>query len=225
MSDLLLVPTEPELRLLRPRLGRSASGNQPASRWTIALCGFGLVAAAARTAMLIAQHRPQQALLVGIAGALSDSATIGSAYAFDRVICDGIGVGSDADYLAAAEIGWNQWTGDAPDHAIGDEIELANQANLAHAAPGRTLLSVCAASAHRQHAAQRQQRYPQAFAEDMEGFGVALACQLAGVPLRIVRGISNHAGDRNLSKWQIEESLTAAAELAGTLMTAVEQAP
>jgi futalosine hydrolase len=223
MRHLLLVPTEPELRLLRPRLGLSASGHHPASRWTIALCGFGLVAAAARTAMLIAQHRPQQALLVGIAGALNDSAAIGSAYMFDRVICDGIGVGSDADYLAAAEIGWNQWAGDVPGQAIGDEIELVSQPNLAHAASGGALLSVCAASAHRQHAAQRQSRYPEALAEDMEGFGVAMACQLAGVPLRIVRGISNRAGDRNLAKWQIEESLTAAAELAGTLMAAVEQ--
>ena len=51
-------------------------------------------------------------------------------------------------------------------------------------------------------------------AEDMEGFGVALACRLGGVPLGIVRGISNDAGDRDKSRWQIPAALTAAAELA-----------
>ena len=79
MSYLLLIPTEPELRLLRPRLGPLALSDRMAGQWTIALCGFGLVAAAARTAMLIAQQRPQQVMLVGIAGALSDTAAIGSA--------------------------------------------------------------------------------------------------------------------------------------------------
>ncbi len=229
MSHLLLIPTEPELRLLRPRLGPLAGDGHVVGQWTIALCGFGLVAAAARTAMLIAQQRPQQVLLVGIAGALSDSAAIGSAYTFERVVCDGIGVGSDSDYLAAGEIGWNQWAGEGAVSAIGDEIELASGAQNGHtadgsatesrspAATGATLLSVCAASAHQRQAQQRQQRYPAAIAEDMEGFGVAMACKLAGVPLQIVRGISNCAGDRELKRWQIQEALAAAAERASAL--------
>lgn len=223
MSHLLLVPTESELRRLRPRLRSHVGDEHATGRWTIALCGFGQVAAAARTALLIAKHHPQQVLLVGIAGALRDDVTIGAAYTFDRVLCDGIGVGSDADYLAAAEIGWKQWAGDNPGGAIGDEIELACSTPVGDLA-GATLLSVCAASAHRQQAAQRQLRYPEAVAEEMEGFGVAMACKLAGVPLRIVRGISNHAGNRNLAEWQIEEALAAAAELASELIAA-EEAP
>jgi len=222
MSHLLLIPTEPELRLLRPRLQRLAGDDRAMGQWTIALCGFGLVAAAARTGMLIAQHRPQQVLLVGIAGALRDSAAIGSAYTFERVLCDGIGVGGDADYLAAAQIGWNQWAGEDPGSAIGDQIELTSDTRAGQTRPGAALLSVCAASAHPRQAEQRQQRYPEAIAEEMEGFGVAMACRLAGVPLRIVRGISNHAGNRNLAQWQIEKSLTAAAELASELIAAEE---
>ena len=62
-----------------------------------------------------------------------------------------------------------------------------------------------------------------AIAEDMEGFGVAMACKLAGVPLRIVRGISNRAGDRDLTQWQIEEALAAAAERASALIAAAEE--
>jgi nucleoside phosphorylase len=48
----------------------------------------------------------------------------------------------------------------------------------------------------------------------MEGFGVALACHAAGIPLAIVRGISNRAGDRRVSSWAISPALQAAAELA-----------
>ena len=47
----------------------------------------------------------------------------------------------------------------------------------------------------------------------MEGFAVAVACRLAGVPLKIIRGISNHAGDRQHSRWKITEALLSAAAL------------
>jgi futalosine hydrolase len=52
----------------------------------------------------------------------------------------------------------------------------------------------------------------------MEGFAVAAACRLAGVPLDIVRGISNTAGDRDTSGWQIEAACRAAAALAVMLL-------
>ncbi len=45
--------------------------------------------------------------------------------------------------------------------------------------------------------------FPDAMAEDMEGFGVALACRFAEVPLSIVRGFSNWVGDRNHSNWKV----------------------
>ncbi len=47
-------------------------------------------------------------------------------------------------------------------------------------------------------------------AEDMEAFAVALACQLHSIDLTVVRGISNLAGDRDKSRWQIRQSLAQA---------------
>jgi futalosine hydrolase len=55
-------------------------------------------------------------------------------------------------------------------------------------------------------------------AEDMEGFAVALACRLVGVPLDIVRGISNDAGDRDKVRWQVPQALRAAADLAALIL-------
>jgi futalosine hydrolase len=85
------------------------------------------------------------------------------------------------------------------------------------------LLTACAASADAADVAVRRRLFPTAVAEDMEGFGVALACRLAGVPLAIVRGISNDAGDRDKRRWQIGPALEAAASLARTFIAAAGQ--
>jgi len=89
---------------------------------------------------------------------------------------------------------------------IGDRIQMR--------AGNRVLVSCCAASANAAEAESRRRANPEAVAEDMEGFAVALSCRLAGVPLTIIRGISNVAGDREHANWQIEPALRAAAELA-----------
>ncbi|NBP89418.1 MAG: futalosine hydrolase, partial [Planctomycetia bacterium] len=59
-------------------------------------------------------------------------------------------------------------------------------------------------------------------AEDMEGFAVALACRLAGVPCQIIRGISNRAGDRDKAHWQIEPALRAVAKQAKAVLENVD---
>ena len=59
----------------------------------------------------------------------------------------------------------------------------------------------------------------------MEGFAVALACRLAGVPLLIVRGISNTAGDRDTIRWQIEAALAAAAHLTLRILDELQPEP
>jgi futalosine hydrolase len=139
--------------------------------------------------------------LLGIAGSLSDNATIGSAIQFGNVYCDGIGVGQGATHRSAMDMGWHQWP---QEPKIEDAIQLSTLEHE-HALPG--LVSVLAASATPSEAAWRRSRFPLAHAEDMEGFGVAAACKLANVPLMIVRGISNRAGDRDHAQWNIAGSL------------------
>jgi futalosine hydrolase len=41
--------------------------------------------------------------------------------------------------------------------------------------------------------------------ENMEGAAVAQVCALHGVPFLEVRGISNHTGDRDLSRWDVRK--------------------
>lgn len=215
-KTLVLVPTDTERRQLAPALANALDG-----RGRLELCGFGPVAAAARTAALVAAHAPDRVLLVGIAGRLDDTLGIGKAYRFERVACHGVGAGTGNAFAPAAALGWSQWPGDpaAPDAAVGDVIELpATSGGAGPGASGDLLLTACAASATVDDVASRRKIFPAATAEDMEGFGVALACRLAAVPLAIVRGISNDAGDRDHARWQVRPALAAAAAVAALIL-------
>lgn len=223
---LVLVPTDLERRELA---GPLAAALGDAGR--IELCGFGPVAAAALTAGLLARHSPERVLLVGLAGRLDERLAIGSAHRFTSVACYGVGAGSGDGFETAGALGWPHWPGEPGDSAvaIGDRIECdARPATDLPASdlPGAGLLvTACAASASPAEAALRRTAFPGGVAEDMEGFGVALACRLAGVPFDIVRGISNTAGDRDKGRWQIGPALAAAADLATRLVTAMPTPP
>ncbi|SVA05412.1 uncharacterized protein METZ01_LOCUS58266, partial [marine metagenome] len=200
---LLLVPTKTELQHLTKRPGFAL--HSPCE-----LCGFGPVSAAARTSSLIAKYRPDRVILTGIAGTF-DRVTlpIGTAAVFPRVVMHGIGVGSDSEYTPAGAAGFRQWSGNGTNDTIGDQLPLATAATPTVG----PLLTCCSASSSPKDANLRLKSSPDVSAEDMEGFGVALACRLASVPLAIARGISNQVGDRRMDHWQIPQALDAAWEL------------
>jgi futalosine hydrolase len=204
---LLLVPTELERARLEDR------GGWPAGLAQVECCGFGRVAPAARTAALSTLLRPARALLVGIAGTYDPAAwPVGSAAEFAAVALDGVGVGRGAELVPPRELGFPQWPGEPGAAARGidplyDRLALAVPGGAA-CAP--LVLTTCAASANPAEARERRARFPEAAAEDMEAFAVALACALAGVELRVVRGISNAVGERDPSRWRIPSALEAA---------------
>lgn len=206
MDTLILVPTELE----RVRLARSLDAE-------LELCGFGPIAAAARGAELLARHRPTRVLLVGIAGSFdTDLVAIGAASTFERVHGDGVGVASEGRFLGPRELGLPQLPALEGDAAVHDTVDL-------HAPEGTargTLLTAPTASSDPVEARARRERVPDATAEDMEAFGVALACHRARTPLCVVRGISNAVGDRDHARWRIDEALAAAATLAAHALDA-----
>jgi futalosine hydrolase len=203
---LVLVPTDLELASL-VELGGLDGGLA-----IVRTCGFGPVAAAARTAGCIAELHPARVLLVGIAGTYDARVlALGQAVEFDSVALDGIAAGDRGASIGAESKRFAQWPGSGSLAPIHDRIALGAPRG---GAPSRMLLSVCAASSSREQADARRRRFDGAIAEDMEAFGVALACALDGVPLRVVRGVSNLAGDGDHSRWQIARALESARELA-----------
>ncbi|MFG0254362.1 MAG: hypothetical protein ACF787_04595 [Rhodopirellula sp. JB053] len=160
------------------------------------------------------------------------SCRVGAAYWFGDVLCDGIGVGEGSDHVSAGELGWPHLVPENGGSEIGDRIKLELPTGVDGRHDRRCLVTGCAASADQRMASVRAQRAQRvlrnsepsqnsvAVAEDMEGFGVALACSIATVPLSIVRGISNIAGDRNHASWRIDEAIdSVVTELAALLGT------
>ena len=193
--NLILVPTSLE----RDRLGGIGPG-----RGLVELCGFGPVAAAARAAALLAHLAPRRVLLVGIAGTLDPARLpVGAASTFDEVRLEGVGAGEGAGLVGPAELGFPQW--EDRGGQVTDRLPLVGR-------EGRTLLTVCAASRGADQTGRRAAGG--ALAEDMEAFGVALACRAAGVPLTVVRGASNLAGDGDTAGWCVDAALAAARVLA-----------
>lgn len=210
---LVLIPTESEREVLGPLLASTMRADDQ-----LELCGFGLVAAAALTAQIVADLRPERVLLVGIAGTFSGDLPVASATAFDEVACYGIGAGSGEEHRTAGDMGWNYVGGRVSDINIGgpviaDVITLQGLRSTSAVDQSCQLLSVTSVSGDSHDTAIRRRRFPGAMAEDMEGFAVAMACRLAAVPVTVVRGISNQVGDRNVANWEIKLALEAAADL------------
>ena len=199
-DTLVLIPTPQELH----GLCLSQEVEWP-DQLRFELCGFGPIAAAARTMDLICRLRPRQIILAGIAGTYVDKMVIGSAYRFGHVYCHGIGVGEGTNFQSAGALGWAQWAGDAQVGPIRDRITFSSAK--------ASLLTVCSASADSSEANRRHEIRPSASAEDMEAYGVALACQMANVPLEVVRGISNRVGDREHANWKTEDALQSAGDM------------
>ncbi|HJO27730.1 MAG: futalosine hydrolase [Planctomycetes bacterium] len=212
---LVLVPTGLERRRLMDGGGLGIE---------LELCGFGPVAAAARTAQLLATRPVERVLLVGIAGSFGPDEggpPVGTALEFSSVALSGVGAGEGAAFRGPPALGFPQWPG-SPDTADGrgsqvieDRLPLAQPSS---ADDGGLLLTTCAASDTPEQAATRLDQFPEARAEDMEAFSVALACALAGIPLRVVRGISNAVGDRDPVHWCIPAALEAARRTAAALV-------
>lgn len=205
---LLLFPTELERRRFQDQ-GGLGSGHA-----LQALSGFGPVVAAATVARKLALLRPRHVFLVGIAGSYdTERHPVGEALVFSQVGIDGVGAGRGADFVSPPRLGFPQWPGADP---ADPEMETRPRADdviaLAHPVErdDGLLLTTCAAAASPEEARERTERFPEATAEDMEGFGVALACASSGVPLTIVRGLSNAVGDREPAHWKIPAALAAA---------------
>ncbi|MFT5198695.1 MAG: futalosine hydrolase [Planctomycetota bacterium] len=203
-QPLVLVPTAFERSALQ------AAGCD----WPIELCGFGVIAAAARAGGLLQAQRPSRVLLLGIAGTYDAQALpVASARRFASLGLWGLGAGSGEQHLGPADM-LPQWTLEQegqPDQPIEQDLTT-------HSGSGR-LITVCAASASPAEADPIRARYPDALAEDMEAFAVALACRLHAVPFDCIRGISNVVGERDKSRWVLRPALEAAWKLAQTEFT------
>lgn len=221
---LLLVPTGFEARrLLGKSVGEPAAPRPhslPGHEVFLAGCGVGLAAAGVLAARWIAECTPSHVVLVGTAGTYRPQALpVGSVLLVDQVTVHGIGSGEGEEHQAL-----NFPT--LPEGLLeGNSAILSLSVPALHSGATGSLLSVTSAAASPADVCRRLGEHPEALAEDMEGYAVALAARLAGVPLFILRGISNRAGDRNHASWRFDEALSACRAVLPELLESLEASP
>lgn len=203
---LLLVPTRMELDVL---LRKPAMESLLARGMQAEVCGFGLVASGLLASRLISAHQPAAVVHAGIAGSLLADAPLGRAFEFGLLDCDGIGIGAGHDHVSAGQAGWQPFGSLGAD----DPGPVLSPGWPGTDAGAARLVSVCSASANAAERQNRRDRFPDAIAEDMESWSVAMAARLAGVPVRVFRGLSNLAGDRDLTRWKTAAALESVAAL------------
>lgn len=198
MSLLVLVPTVPEGEPLVARLPAGA---------VLETCGLGLVAAALGAARAVTHHRPRFVVLAGLAGTRDPRrAPPGAVVAGTSVRNEGLGAGQAEGFLAWRQMGLPTGLTLPP-----DEYALARVPGATDSAIAGVVGTVAAASGTPAEAAARHRRDPEVLVEEMEGLAVAAACAQAGVPLAIVRAVSNVAGDRDHRTWVLRPALEALA--------------
>jgi len=205
-SGLLLVPTALE----RERLALVDFG-----RWKVSLCGMGPVAAAVEVARRLSSEPFAACVLVGLGGSRDLArAPIGSLVVGSLVRNEAVGCGHDHDFVPLGEMA------PAGETVPADALDLAAPDGWQASGAGTRLMegvavregalgTVASTSASLDQAGGWARRHPDVLVEEMEGHAVAVACLAADVPLSIVRAVSNEAGDREKSRWDIIGALSA----------------
>jgi futalosine hydrolase len=174
----------------------------------VGVVGVGSAAAAAGTARLLASGDYRAVVCAGIGGGLGVEP--GATVLGTRSVAADLGAESPDGFIPLSDLGFGL---DAYDADAG----LLGALPFPVRGPVLTVNTVTGTAASTE---ALRRRYPDAVAEGMEGFGVAVAAAGAGIPFVELRTISNAVGPRDRGAWRIGAALaalTTAARALGTL--------
>ncbi|MFI5926364.1 futalosine hydrolase [Micromonospora sp. NPDC051543] len=189
---------------------------------TVAPVGVGPAVAGAATARLLtlaeAAGRPYRAVVsAGVAGGFTGRAAVGDTVLGTASIAADLGADSPEGFIGIEDLGM------PPALLGGGSVVPADPALLAAlraALPMATIgpvLTVTTVTGTAAGTEELRRRHPEAVAEAMEGYGVAVAAAQAGVPFAELRTISNPIGPRDRDAWRLREALTALTKAAPAL--------
>ena len=173
--------------------------------------GVGPARAAASTAVALAGGAYDAVLSAGIAGGFADVVAPGATVVGTTSIAADLGAETPDGFLTLDDLGFGSSTVECDAALVG---WLCTALPAAVAGP---VLSVSTVTGTAARAAALRTRYPDAVAEGMEGFGVAVAAAAAGIPFAELRTISNPIGPRDRAAWRIPDALAALAAAATAL--------
>ncbi|MFH8936974.1 futalosine hydrolase [Streptomyces griseosporeus] len=195
------------------------AGRGPAAPGLLA-AGVGPARAAAATAAALTAAERDGApyglvVSAGIGGGFLPGAPLGSLVVADEITAADLGAETPDGFLPVTELGFGTVTHRPP-------AALVRRAVAATGAPAGTVLTVTTVTGTAARAAELRARHPRALAEAMEGFGVAEAAALHGLPVLEIRAVSNPVGPRDRAAWRIGEALAALTEGFGKLAPVLE---
>ncbi|MDT8862443.1 futalosine hydrolase [Alkalihalobacillus sp. MEB130] len=193
-------------------------GIRNASQFDIIVAGVGQAAAAARTATALAKKKYDYVINAGIAGGFEGRADMGSIVISTDIIAADLGAESSEGFLSLEEL----HLGDSKLVVDGDMVNrFCTQAvSMGVDVHQGAILTLSTVTGTQETTDLLLNRFPDAVAEGMEGFGVAEAAKQHGVPVMEMRSISNKIGPRDRDAWRIKEAL-AMLEKASSVMVEV----
>jgi futalosine hydrolase len=190
----------------------------------LAFTGMGAVNAASALTYQLERQRPNLVLQFGIAGAYAPSGlNIGMVACATEEIYGDVGVLTPDGWHPADLIGIPLVSGDPPrfNRFPLDPVCVRNAAQLCGAETGPFLtLSQC--TGVQSLADELYERFG-AVCENMEGAAAAHVCALYDVPFLEIRGISNMVENRDRSRWNIPQAVSAVQKAVLTLAERLEE--
>ncbi|MGW1446725.1 futalosine hydrolase [Micromonospora sp. NPDC002411] len=181
---------------------------------TVTPVGVGPAVAGAATARLLAlaeaAGRPYRAVIsAGVAGGFTGRAQVGDTVLGTASIAADLGAESPDGFIPVDELGMPPAMLGVGGVVPADPSLLAALRAALPAATTGPVLTVSTVTGTEASTRELRRRHPQAVAEAMEGYGVAVAAAQAGVPFAELRTISNPIGPRDRDAWRLREALAA----------------
>lgn len=183
---------------------RGLQGPPTNQRIDVLVAGIGPVAAAANTAKVLATGQYGLVISTGIGGGFSHKAEVGTLVVANQIAAADLGVETLEGFSSFEELGFGS-TRIQVDLSLVKRLTSALQEAELPVITG-PIITVSTATGTAVSAAERARRIPGAAAEGMEGYGVALAAHLYGVPALEIRAISNPVGPRDRNSWRLNEA-------------------
>jgi futalosine hydrolase len=192
---------------------------------TVAAVGVGPAVAGAATARLLAlaeaAGRPYRAVVsAGIAGGFVGRVAVGGTVLASRSVAADLGAESPEGFLPIEQLGMPaELLGPGSVVPADPALLAALRTALPEAVVG-AILTVGTVTGTAASTAALVARHPDAVAEAMEGYGVAVAAAQAGLPFAELRTVSNPIGPRDRGAWRMREAFEALTKAAAALTPA-----
>jgi len=214
MNVLVIAATERELIGIK-----EISFDRVSLRVQTAVTGVGLMPSTYAIMQLLTASRPDLIIQLGIAGSFTPSIELGTAVAVKKEMLADMGVYETGGYRDIFEMGLAE-----KNMAPFEQGALVNHHDTlfnALSMPVVSAVSVNEISTSTEKIKLFSEKY-KADIESMEGAAVHYVCTLQQIPFVQIRGISNLVGERDKSKWKIQESLHAATNACINLINKIQ---